>query len=81
MLINPKETFGGEVTAYDNMMGAKLTKSKLNGLGDEAYMWSGKNASDYTTVAFKKGKIFVRIFLPGRSTAQRFAEHIAAHIP
>ncbi len=80
-LVNPNETFTGQVTVYDNIVGRKQTKTKLNGLGDEAYMWSPKNADDYTTVMFKKGKTFVSIFLPGRSTAQRFAGHIAAHIP
>ena len=81
ILENPDETFTGLVLASDNIMGKRQTKTKLEGLGTEAYMWSGNNADDYTTVFFKKDKIFVTVFMPGRATAQRFAKHVASQIP
>lgn len=81
ILENPDETFTGLVTASDNIMGKRQKKTTLEGLGTEAYMWSGSNADDYTTVFFKKDKIFVTVFMPGRATAQRFAKHVASHIP
>jgi hypothetical protein len=79
ILSNPDETFSGRVTVYDNLLRSK--KSKLTGIGDEAYMWAGNNADDYATVFFRKGKTFISVFLPGKATAQRVAKLVASQIP
>ena len=79
ILSNPEETFGGRVTVFDNLL--RIKRSKLTGIGDEAYMWAGNNADDYATVFFKKGKTFVSVFLPGKAMAQRVAKLVASHIP
>ena len=80
VLTNPEETFGGLVTLTDNLS-KREKKTKLPGLGDEGYMWTSGNASDYTKIMFKKDKTFVSIWLPGRALAQRVAKHVAAHMP
>ncbi len=79
ILTNPEETFTGLVTVTDNLT-RKSRKMKLAGLGDEGYMWAGA-AADHTTVFFKKDRVFVTVFLPGRANAERFARLVASHIP
>ncbi len=81
ILTNPEETFTGLVTATDNIHGKRKKKTRLDGIGTEAYMWPGRNAGDYATVMFKKDKTFVEVFMPGKATAQRVAKHIAGQIP
>ncbi|HUR99855.1 MAG TPA: hypothetical protein VMZ26_17460 [Pyrinomonadaceae bacterium] len=80
ILENPEETFEGHVIARDNM-NKKGKKVKLAGLGDEGYVWPGRSATDFAEILFRKGSTFVTVFLPGRATAERFARHVAAHIP
>lgn len=82
ILTNPIETFQGLVTASDNIQ-KRSTKTRLTGLGDEAYMWAGTNASAnaHATVFFRKGKTYVTVFLPGKVAAQRFAKHVFDHMP
>jgi hypothetical protein len=80
ILTNPEETFTGLVTVRDNLS-RRQKKTRIEGLGDEAYMWAGSNADDYTSIYFKKDKTFVSIYLPGRTTAQRIAKHVGAKIP
>jgi hypothetical protein len=80
ILSNPIETFEGHVIAKDNIMKSSR-KIKVAGLGDEGYLWPGRNANDFAEVFFRKGQTYVTVFLPGPSTAQRFAEHVAANMP
>jgi len=80
ILTNPEETFTGLVTVTDNLTRKSRKKVKLAGLGDEGYMWAG-NAADHATVFFKKDRVFVTVFLPGRANAERFARLVASHIP
>lgn len=80
VLTNPQETFGGCVIANDNIK-RHGKKVKLLGLGDEAYLWPGPKPHDFAEVLFRKGRTFVIVFLPGRVTAERFARHVASHIP
>ncbi|PYS99816.1 MAG: hypothetical protein DMF63_09980 [Acidobacteria bacterium] len=80
VLSNPEETFDGLVEIENNVH-ANVKGTKIADLGDAAYIWAGKNADNFATINFKKGKTFVRISLPGKATALRFAKLIESHIP
>lgn len=80
ILTNPDETFQGLVTIKDNLT-KRATKTKLSGIGDEAYMWASRDPNAHATVFFKKGKTYVTVFLPGKAAAQRFAKYAADLIP
>lgn len=80
ILSNPIETFEGHVIAKDNM-NKHGRKVELAGVGDEGYVWPGRNADDFAEAFFRKGKTYVTVFLPGPGTAQRFAKHVAANMP
>ena len=52
---------------------------KLNGLGDEAYLWSAANG--YGSIQFRKGKVYVSLSATTAAMAERLAKRIAARIP
>ena len=79
-LSNPIETFHGLVTVKDNLT-RNTKKTTLTGLGDEGFMWASANPNAHATVFFRKGKTYVTVFLPGKVAAQRFAKHVADHMP
>src|SRR6266853_778240 len=37
---NAREAFRGESIAFDNITGKKMLKSRLQGLGEDSYMWT-----------------------------------------
>lgn len=77
---NLEETFGGLVIAFDNTMGKKAKKSKLENFGDEGFSWN-INQEGWTTIMFRKGEIFVDIFAPSKKTARRFADYVNEQMP
>jgi hypothetical protein len=52
---------------------------KLNGLGNEAYLWIAPNG--YGSTQFRKGKVYVTLSATTVAMAERVARRIAAQIP
>jgi hypothetical protein len=80
VITNPEETFTGQVTIFDNTTGKNMRKNKLPNLGSEGYIWTGSRNS-YTSIKFRKDKVFVNVFAPTEKTARRFAQHVFEQIP
>lgn len=80
-LPNAAETFAGQVLIFDNTMGKNQTKTKLEGYGDEGFMWSAARKAAWANIQFRKDDVFVRIFAPSAKTAKRFADYVKALLP
>lgn len=81
ILTNPEETFQGQNIATSNIIGKRMTKKKLDGYGDEAFLWTPTNPNGHAQLHARKGKTFVSVFIPNVATAQRFARLALSLIP
>lgn len=78
---NAQDVFEAEAVAYDNTMGARVSKTRLANLGDENYIWPNLNRQGWTMIQFRKATVLVRVYAPSVATAKRFAQHVLARIP
>jgi len=78
---NAREAFRGESIAFDNITGKKMLKSRLQGLGEDSYMWTNRNSSAWPTIRFRRAGVIVEVFAPSVITAKRFAQYVSDRIP
>lgn len=77
-----KELFAGEEIAFTNILEKGSVKSRLEGLGDENYMFTGKKGPRRSgNIFFRQGNVMVNVFAPAAETAKRFAKYVVDLMP
>ena len=72
-----KEQFAGEEIAFTNILEKDAIKSKLEGLGDENFMFTGKRGPrKHGNIFFRQGNVLVKVFAPSSEVARRFAKYV-----
>lgn len=72
-----REQFAGEEIAFTNILGKAAIKSKLEGLGDENFMFTGKKGPrKHGNIFFRQGNVLVKVFAPSSEIAKRFAKYV-----
>jgi hypothetical protein len=73
-----KDGFEQERIAFSDILGKTTRAARVEGLGDDNYMFVGKKR---TSLFFRQGKVMVKVFAPSVETAKRFARYVADSIP
>jgi hypothetical protein len=76
-----QEVFEGETTAFNNTGGSRVSRTKIENLGDENYIWPNLNKDGWTMINFRKGKVLVQVYAPSVAMAKRFARYVIELIP
>ena len=72
-----KEQSAGEEIAFTNILEKDAFKSKLDGLGDENFMFTGKKGPrKHGNIFFRRGAVLVKVFAPSGEVARRFARYV-----
>ncbi|HJU54464.1 MAG TPA: hypothetical protein VJ715_07835 [Pyrinomonadaceae bacterium] len=80
-LKNAQDVLEAEIIAYESTRKSRVTKTRLENLGDENYMWPNLNRDGWTMIKFRKGTVIVRVFAPSVAMAKRFAQYVVERIP
>lgn len=78
---NIEKRFAETVENLTNGMGRFSTGTKLNNLGDEAFMWVNVNKNGWTMIRVRKSNVFVEIFSLSDEAARVFAQDVLEQIP
>ncbi|MGC2238826.1 MAG: hypothetical protein WA584_21905 [Pyrinomonadaceae bacterium] len=78
---NIEKRFAETVENLTNGMGRFSTRTRINDLGDEAFMWINVNKDGWTMIRFRKTNVFVEIFSLSEEAAKGFAKDVSEQIP
>lgn len=76
-----EKRFSETVENLTNGMGRFSTRTRLAGLGQQAFKWVNVNKDGWTMIRFRKSNVFVEIFSLSEEAAPIFAATASENIP
>jgi hypothetical protein len=76
-----KEEFDGQKIAFTNILEKDAVKSRLDGLGDDNFMFSGRGKLKSGNVFLLQDNVVVQVFSNSAEMARRFVKYVVDLIP
>jgi len=76
-----KEAFDGQKIAFTDILQLDATKSTLEGLGDENYMFTEKGKLRKASLFLLQNNVVVKVFASSADIAMRFTKYVVDLIP
>jgi hypothetical protein len=76
-----REQFEGEEIAFTNILEKHAVKSRLDGLGDENFLFTGRGKRKNGNIFLIQSNVVVKVFAPSAETAKRFTRYVVNLMP
>ncbi|HEY8563267.1 MAG TPA: hypothetical protein VIL74_23010 [Pyrinomonadaceae bacterium] len=78
---NLEETFAGFIIIAENNLRGDNPKTALKDFGDEGFIWTNINKTNWARIQFRKKDVFIEVSSPSEAAARKVAKYVAEKLP